>query len=67
MTDDEVLRHIKEGKGLPPLETPERIPQIPLPQDHKRTQDELEKIRKELHHIGTALDALIKVESRKGK
>ena len=49
------------------LETPEQIPQIPLPQDHKRTQDELEKIRKELHHIGTALDALIKVESRKGK
>lgn len=49
------------------LETPEEIPQIPLPQDHKRTQDELEKIRKELHHIGTALDTLIKVESRKGK
>lgn len=49
------------------LETPEQIPQIPLPQDHKRTQDELEKIRKELRHIGTALDALIKVESRKGK
>ena len=49
------------------LETPEKIPTIPQLQDHKRTQDELEKIRKELHHIGTALDALIKVESRKGK
>jgi hypothetical protein len=66
MTDDDVLRYIKEGKGLPPLETPERIPQIPLPQDHKQA-DELEKIRKELHHIATALDTLIKVESRKGK
>ena len=49
------------------LETPEQIPQIPLPHDHKRTQDELEKIRKELHHIGSALDILVKVESRKGK
>lgn len=48
------------------LETPEQIPQIPLPQDHKQA-DELEKIRKELHHIATAIDALIKVESRKGK
>lgn len=48
------------------LETPEdKIPLIPVPQDHKRADDELEKIRKELHHIGTALDALIKVESRK--
>jgi len=65
MTDDEVLRYIKEGKGLPPLETPEQIPQIPLPQDHRKTQDELKKIREELHHIGTALDVLIKVEKAK--
>lgn len=48
------------------LETPEQIPTIPMPQDRKQA-DELEKIRKELHHIGTALDTLIKVESRKGK
>lgn len=47
------------------LETPEKVPQIPLPQDRRKSEDELEKIRKELHHIGTALDALIKVESRK--
>ena len=47
------------------LETPEQIPQIPLPQDHRRTQDELKKIREELHHIGTALDVLIKVEKAK--
>ena len=47
------------------LETPEKVPQIPLPQDHRKSEDELEKIRKELHHIATALDSLIKVESRK--
>lgn len=58
MTDDEVLRYIKEGKGLPPLETPEQIPQIPLPQDHRKGEDEIEKIRKELHNIGQELHKL---------
>ena len=47
------------------LETPEQIPQIPLSQDHRKTHDELKKIREELHHIGTALDVLIKVEKAK--
>ena len=45
------------------METPEKVPLIPT--DHIKSNDELEKIRKELHHIGTALDALIKVEARK--
>lgn len=49
---------------LKDIETPEKIPTIPLPQDHLKSNDELEKIRKELHHIGTALDALIKVVGR---
>lgn len=64
MTDDEVLRYIKEGKGLPPLETPERIP---LPQDHRKSNDELERIRKELHDISNKLDSLVKVLGKRGR
>lgn len=43
------------------LETPEQIPQIPripLPQDHRKGEDEIEKIRKELHNIGQELHKL---------
>lgn len=40
------------------LETPEQIPQIPLPQDHRKSEDEIEKIRKELHNIGQELHKL---------
>ena len=53
------------------IETPEdnysKILGPVIPADHMKTMDELEKIRKELHHIGTALDTLIKVEGKKGK
>lgn len=46
------------------LETPEQIPQIPLPQDHRKSDDELERIRKELHSINVTLNALVKVIGR---
>ena len=46
------------------METPEKVPTIPLPQDHKRSEDELERIRKELHSINVTLNALVKVIGR---
>jgi hypothetical protein len=49
------------------LETPEQIPQIPLPQDHKRSEDELTKIRKELHSINVELTALVKILGKRGR
>ena len=49
------------------VETPEKIPTIPLPQDHLKSNDELEKIRKELHAINVTLNALVKVVGRAKK
>ena len=44
------------------METPEKIPTIPT--DHLKSNDELEKIRKELHGINVTLNALVKVIGR---
>ena len=50
---------IKTGENL---ETPEKVPLIPT--DHLKSNDELEKIRKELHSINVTLNALVKVIGR---
>ncbi len=49
------------------LETPEQIPAIPQPQDHRKSNDELEQIRKELHDISNKLDSLVKVLGKRGR
>lgn len=50
---------IKTGESF---ETPEKVPLIPT--DHLKSNDELEKIRKELHSINVTLNALVKVIGR---
>lgn len=49
------------------LETPEKMPTIPQPQDHRKSNDELERIRKELHDISNKLDSLVKVLGKRGQ
>ena len=49
------------------LETPEQFSAIPIPQDHRKSNDELERIRKELHDISNKLDSLVKVLRKRGQ